>query len=216
MSFASRVVRWTMLGTMLAVFAGCGDSLVGTTGGTPGGGTTNPALTGPDILVVYPDGTTAWTKPPLDYDPQMASGPGHAGTRNTVTMPVVGLLGAKLQCGRFFLTIPPGAFLGTGTVTMSTLDSTLMICDVEIFPKTLNLFREPVQLSMSTVGANCDSDSLTMYWYDPDAKDWVDMGVDRDLSDNPECTGGPYPANMTGIVATLQHFSRYGGGKAGW
>ncbi len=220
MRLTSHIVRWTLLLSMLAVFAGCGDSLLGPppTGGsgTGSGGTEPQPQFGPEILVVHPDGTTSWTQPPMDWTPNMGAGLLGDGARATVTAVVDGLLGGKMQCGRFFLYVPPGSFLGPGTITMSTIDSTIMICDVEIHPARLNLFRKPVRLYMSTTGALCSTDSLTMYWFNPETKKWVDMGADKNLSDNPECLASPYPSNMSGIVTNLSHFSRYGGGKAGW
>lgn len=220
MRLTTRIARWTLLLTVLAVFAGCSESLLGPPplSGGGGGGPVNPAPHGPDILVVHPDGTTSWTQPPLEWTPNMTGTvPGEVPAQRASAWKLVdGDDGADVQCGRFFLSIPPGAFQGSGMVTMSTLDSTIMICDVEIHPEGLNRFTKPVRLSMSTTGANCGTDSLTMYWYDPVARDWVDLGADKDLSDNPECAGAPYPANMTGIGTSLGHFSRYGGGKAGW
>jgi hypothetical protein len=73
-----------------------------------------------------------------------------------------------------------------------------------------------VKLALDTTGLNVACDSLTMYWYDPDRKDWVDMHVETELEDDPAFLGLPFPSNMKGIAATLEHFSRYGGGKAGW
>lgn len=218
MRLATRLVRWTLLLSMVAVFGGCGDSVVGPPPSTSGGGTVTQPQLGPEIMVVQPDGTVGWTQPPLDWSPPqsgaLASGTDPA--RKTVSARISGLLGGKMQCGRFFLVVEPLSFLGDGTITMSTIDSTIMICDVEISPASLNGFRKPVKLALDTTGLNVACDSLTMYWYDPDRKDWVDMHVETELEDDPAFLGLPFPSNMKGIAATLEHFSRYGGGKAGW
>ena len=221
MKLATQFVRWTLLLTMLVAFTGCGDSLLGPplTGGGTGGGVPEPApQLGPEIMVVHPDGTVGWTQPPPDWTPNKSGAlPGVVeAVRHTVSERVDGLLGGKIQCGRFFLYVPPLAFLGAGTITMTTVDSTVMICDVEISPASLNGFRRPVHLAMCTNGLPVSSDSLTMYWYNPETKEWVDMQADRQLDDDPEFEGGPCPLNMTGVATKLNHFSRYGGGKAGW
>ncbi len=71
MRFASWLARWTLIFSMIALVAGCGDSLVnppppgGSGGGTGGtGGTGESPQLGPEIMVVHPDGTVGWTQPP--------------------------------------------------------------------------------------------------------------------------------------------------------
>jgi hypothetical protein len=221
MNLTKRIVRWTLLVSLFATFTGCGDSLLGPapvdmSGGSGSGGGTPQS--GPQVLVVHADGSVGWTEPPPAWMPhQTGLLPDLIdGVRAQLTERVDGLLGSKMRCGRFFLTVPPGAFLGLGTITMTTVDSTVMICDLEIHPDNLNAFRAPVRISMCTNGADVDPDSLTMYWYNTETKKWVDIGADKHPSDVAECTGGPYPPNMVGIVSSLSHFSRYAGGKAGW
>jgi len=207
---------------LIALVAGCGNSPMGPpptggNGGTGGGTGTAPQL-GPEIMVVNPDGTVTWTQPPVDW------GKSKSGTlpedpvavRKTVSQKIDGLLGGKMQCGRFFLSVPPLAFLGSGTITMTTVDSTVMICDVEISPASLNGFREPIHLGMNTTGLAVGCDTLTMYWYDPDKKHWLDIKASKSLDEIAEDLGVQLPANVSGIVTDVRHFSRYGGGKAGW
>jgi hypothetical protein len=211
---------WTVLILSLAALHGCGNSPVGPApiNGSGGGGDPNPSPTGPEILVVNPDGTTSWTQLPPGggYPAASTSGPGSTGRKVEVAARVDGALGVKLQCGRFYLMVPPGAIAGEGTVTMTMEDSTVMVCDVEIFPKELNGFQKPVSLALCTNDTDASADTLSIYWYDPDRNDWVDMGCDKDLSDNVETMEAPCPVNMRGVMTTLSHFSRYSGGKAGW
>jgi hypothetical protein len=219
MRISKQLAIWTVLVLSLAALQGCGNSPVSpvaVSGG--GGGDPNPSPTGPEVLVVNPDGTTSWTQLPPGggYPAGSASGSGSTDRKLQVAARVDGAAGAKLQCGRFFLMVPPGAVDGEGTVTMTMEDSTVMVCDVEIFPAELNGFKEPVSLSLCTNDTDASPDTLSIYWYDKDRNDWVDMGCDKDLSDNVEMTEAPYPVSMRGVMTTLSHFSRYSGGKAGW
>lgn len=215
MSFSKQIARWAVLASMVAALSGCGNSPVGPA--TGGGGDPNPIQTGPDILVVHPDGTTSWTQLPPGGGPNPAgSVPGTSDKRLEVAGQVDGDVGGSLQCGRFYLMVPPGAFNGPGSITMSMVDSTVMVVDVEIFPNGLNNFIRPVHLALSTNDTDCTADTLSIYWHDPDKNEWVGMETDKDLSDNPETSGAPCPANMRGVMTSLSHFSRYSGGKAGW
>lgn len=221
MRLATRLVQWMLIFTMVALVAGCGDSLVSpppTGGGGTGGGTGTAPQLGPQIMVVRPDGSVAWTQPPMDWSvPKSGALPdGAEPKRQTVSAQINGLLGGRMKCGRFFLSVPPLSFVGSGTITMSTVDSTVMICDVEISPASLNGFREPLHLGMNTTGLSVGCDTLTMYWYNPDTKQWVDMGASKNLNEVEDLLDDVLPSNATGIVTSLHHFSRYGGGKAGW
>ncbi len=220
MRISKLIARWTVLLSVLAAFAGCGNSPVGpvqiSSGG--GGGDPNPAVMGPEILVVHPDGTTSWTQlPPGGGSPAGSlTDPGATSSKLAVVEQVDGSVGAKMRCGRFYLLIPPGAFDGRGSVTMSMEDSTVMVCDLEIYPAELNNFHEPVKLALSVNDTDASPDTLSIYWHDPDKDDWVDMVVDKDLSNNPETTAAPCPVDMRGVMTELRHFSKYSGGKAGW
>jgi len=212
------IARWTILFSALAAFSGCGGTPVGPApaSGGGGGGDPNPAVMGPQILVVHPDGTTSWTQLPGGMPAGSLTDPGATSSKLVVVEQVDGAVGAKMRCGRFYLLIPPGAFAGRGSVTMSMEDSTVMVCDLEIYPAELNSFHEPVKLALSVTDTDASTDTLSIYWHDPDKNDWVDMVVDRDLSNNPETAVAPCPANMRGVMTALRHFSKYSGGKAGW
>ncbi len=219
MRISRRIARWAVLVSALAALSGCGNSPVGPAPvGSGGGGDPNPMQMGPDILVVHPDGTTSWTQLP----PGSGSSPAGSLTEpgSTSKLEVVeridGSVGGKMRCGRFYLTIPPGTFDGIGSVTMSMEDSTVMVCDLGIYPAELNNFHEPVKLALSVNDTDASTDTLSIYWNDPDKNEWVDMGCVKDLSNDPQTAGAPYPTDMRGVMTELRHFSRYSGGKAGW
>ena len=116
-------------------------------------------------------------------------------------MVVNGSRGASLQCGRFSLSVPAGAFSGTGTVTMTLTDNTLAVVDLEISPASLNQFGRPVRLTYNTSGLSPAGGRYTIYWYNPATGTWVDLNAKTD---------------RTTASVSLQHFSKYRAGKAGW
>ena len=216
MRISKQISTWALLVSVLAVFSGCGNSPVGPASVVgSGGGDPNPAVMGPPVLVVHPDGTTSWVQFPAGSGHAGAE-PGTATNRLEVAECVDGAVGAKMRCGRFYLMIPPGTFPGSGTVTMTMEDSTVMVCDLEIFPRELNSFHEPVHLALCVNDTDASTDTLSIYWNDPDKNEWVDMGCDKDLSRHPETADAPFPANARGVMTELRHFSRYSAGKAGW
>jgi hypothetical protein len=220
MKHATTLARLTLLLSMTFFFAGCGETVSGPP--TGGGTVTQPPL-GPEIMVVHPDGTLSWMRPPSDWGMPAAGAAGGTGSggsngpnRQSVSAEIKEADGGTIQCGRFFLKVPPGALDGDGTITMSAVDSTIQIVDIEISPASLNGFRQPVSLALCTTGLNVGPDSLTMYFYDPVDKKWLDMGALTSLDQDSTFIGQPYPANMQGVAISIDHFSRYGGGKAGW
>jgi hypothetical protein len=106
--------------------------------------------------------------------------------------------------GRFSVKLPAGAFSGTATVTMSMPDSNLMICDLSISPSSANKFKYPAQLTadFSSSGIT-DVSTLTTYWYDPTRVTWVSLSMKSRISGS-------------AVTTALEHFSKYGSGKAGW
>lgn len=114
-----------------------------------------------------------------------------------------GSVGGSLQAGRWTVVVPPGAFSGVGTVTLTVPDRTAIACELDIKPGSLNKFVTPVLLSFSTQGLNVDPAALTLYWYDPQTKTWVDVH-------------GTGDSGKQTVTAPLWHFSIYKAGKAGW
>jgi len=114
-----------------------------------------------------------------------------------------GSMGGVVRSGRWTVTVPPGAFSGVGTITVSVADRNALVCDLDIKPGSLNKFALPVALSLSTQGLPVDPTTLTIYWYDPLTKTWVDVH-------------GTGDSGKQTLTALLYHFSTYAAGKAGW
>src|SRR5688572_2716176 len=141
-SRASAFLRGVTIAAVALLLAGCGTDPFAPV----------PLNSGPPVLVVGDDGTVTYRQAsslePEDDDDQ--------GDERSLTVEkeIDGVKGGWLECGRFLLAIPSGAFDSTGTVTMSMPDSTAMVVELEIAPKRLNQFRVPVLLSLKTTGAD--------------------------------------------------------------
>lgn len=205
---------------LLALVTGCGTSPLtpDPASGGSGGGDPAPAPTGPEVLVIYPDGSVSYTRPPAETG-AAAPAPADAlptGDRAISTSMVMdGATGGKMRCGRFVLLVPAGAFEGTGTVTMSMPDSTVMIVDLSIEPADLNGFAKPIDLAITTTDVSVSPESLQIYYYNPEAKDWTSLSCDTTLQDDPRLVEDAI-TTTTGLLTPLTHFSKYSAGKAGW
>lgn len=218
-------IRALAAATLLLAFVfGCGTSPVEpdpVTSGDPGGGDPAPAPTGPEILVINPDGSVSYTRPPDE------SGSSAAGALRGAVLPAAdrslkqsavmdGAVGGKLRCGRFVLLVPDSAFAGTGTVTMSMPDSTIMIVDLSIEPADLNGFQKPIDLAITTTDVSVTPDSLQIYYYNPDSKEWTSLACDTALENDPRLVEEQQVTVTRGLLTPLEHFSKYSAGKAGW
>lgn len=195
---------------------GCGDA--------PTAPETSTVVSGPPLLVVGADGATSYERLTV----ATATDPVSGGSRSLkVSKEVVGSLGGWVRCGRFFLAFAPGAFDSVGTVTMSMPDSTLMLVNLEIAPARLNGFHAPVYLAANVTDTDAPSDSLAIYWMDPKSGSWTDVTTTRTVTSATDCvtevdgglSGGGSPDSnwaTVGVTSTLQHFSTYSTGKAGW
>ncbi len=156
------------------------------TGGTAGRVNTN-TLTG---------GTTA-AQPVSVSDPPLSS--------KSKSVAIDGAKGGSICVGRFTLTVPPGAWYGSGTITLSVPDESKLMCDLTISPASLNGFSVPLTLRTKTTGCNTTDSLLPAYW-DPTLATWTHI------------TGGYQDVTSKDTVAPLYHFSRYGTleAKAGW
>ncbi|HEX7077504.1 MAG TPA: hypothetical protein VF363_03700 [Candidatus Eisenbacteria bacterium] len=211
--------------TVVAVVAtlaltGCGDTLLG-----PASGPGTPAPpSGPEVLFVRADGTFGFM--PASVAALRSDVLTTTDRSLMVSQKVDGAVGGMLRCGRFLLHVPAGAFDGTGTVSMLMRDSTVMVVDLEVSPAELNGFQVPVTLAVNTTGTDVSSDTLSIYWYDPEKADWTGLACDSDLSTDAtlletitETTLSPLEGTDTttkGLMTPLVHFSRYSAGKAGW
>lgn len=115
--------------------------------------------------------------------------------------------GGSLTVGRFTVQVPPGAYKGPATITITVPDQNLLVCDLGISPAAANNFAVPVTLTNDYQNTNVtDSSQLLELWYDAAARVWrVVPGYTVDT------------AKKT-VSAPLSHFSDYGvyQGKAGW
>ncbi len=154
---------------------------------------------GPQFLTTPPDGSTGFVSASRVSVSEAAT---LSPTSLTASASVSGILGGRVACGRFLVTVPPGAYAGVGTITMKIADSTVAVVDLSISPIGYNSFKQAVKLSYNATGLTL-SGPLTIYWYDSSRKRWVALTVNID-----PVTGLP--------TAYLKHFSKYGAGKAGW
>jgi len=168
------------------------------------GGAAGKNAESPPILKFSSDGTTDYIQVPAD---SVLNGLWAAGTPTTRTAAgyavMDGRRGGTVRAGRFTVQVPPGAFSGVAAVTVSMPDSTVMICDLRISPPAANRFTRPAVLTADLSGLSADAATFTMYWYDPARRAWVNLATKSK-------TAG------TSVSASLDHFSTYGAGKAGW
>lgn len=135
-------------------------------------------------------------------DPTAASSDLLTSTAQVVSGTVNGLLGGVIRNGDWTVTIPAGAFSGTGVITVTVPDPSVRKCDLSIFPSALNDFKVPVTLTCRLQSA-AEVGAYSMMWWDPGTKTWVAI---------------PYTNSASTLTcnAPLAHFSTYRCGKAGW
>ena len=180
---------------LLSFLLGCGTSPTAPAN-MGGGALVQGGTTSPPILKVNADGTVSYVQ---------VSHVNLGGTLppQTKSAKIDGNKGGSVNCGRFTVIVPPGAFVGPATITVSVADPTVLICDLSITPLAANKFKVPVQLVTDLKDLNVSPGNETTYWYDPTRDLWVDMNADPD-------------ASAKTVTANLNHFSQYGTGKAGW
>jgi hypothetical protein len=193
------IVKWLAAGAAVLALAGCG--------GTPLSPAPSTSTTGVGsgsrvyALWIKPGGTVQYIV--VNSDASLASYPGGRGnvggpvTMKEVADPSTGL---QMRCGRFILTVPPGALDSTAIISMSLADSTQAVVNVSISPSWLNTFQIPVNLSYDTTGVQLTSPVLL---FRNQGKAWIDMNAQPDPQ-----TGFP--------TAALKHFTRFAAGKPGW
>lgn len=184
-----------------------------------------PAAAGPPVLLVEDDGSSGYTGADTL---EAAWNDGENLSRGLTVTKVITPEGGWLQCGRFLLVVPDSSFDSTATVTMTMPDTTAMLCDLDIQPARLNRFNKDVLLSVNTTGTTTDAEALSIYWYNPTGRTWVDMNCEKDMATTKMCLDTVVQAqndvtapdlsagNVTGLSTHLSHFSRYSAGKAGW
>ncbi|MCA9729489.1 MAG: hypothetical protein R3E12_19845 [Candidatus Eisenbacteria bacterium] len=111
-------------------------------------------------------------------------------------------VGGTVVCGRYQLTIPPGAlsYETTYRIEYDPRDPELIF---DLYPHGAQ-FHVPVEISVNLSGTTAqDYDDVTLYWFNGDADSWVDVG-------------GVWDSSNARLTCSLSHFSRYGSGRAGW
>jgi len=191
-----------LVGTVFAL-GGCSLSQSPLSPGAPAGTAGMP--TPPPIASFDPGGAVSYVWAPIG---DQAGSPLKAGTltpRFLISASYIdGSRGGTVRAGRFSVMLPAGAFSGPAVVTVSMSDSTVMICDLTISPATANKFKTPALLTadLSSPGL-IDAAAFTTYWYDPAKAAWVNLLAKSRVSG-------------TKVTTTLDHFSTYAAGKAGW
>ena len=198
---ASALVIFVIAGLALA---GCGHSPL-----APGASSQNPgpasgSLT-PPIPTFAANGAVDYVWAPVGTASQGVSRAGTVGALSvSSTVKIDGSRGGTVKAGRFSVKLPAGAFSGPATVTISMADSTVMICNLSITPQSANKFKSPAELTADLGSPSLtDASAFTMYWYDPVRLTWVNLF---------------YKSKVAGslISTSLDHFSTYAAGKAGW
>jgi hypothetical protein len=127
---------------------------------------------------------------------------------STVLGKIDGGKGGSLHNGRFDLEVPPGAWEGEMTVTLTVPDPALMQCQISIDKPEANQFKVPVMLY-----GHCDN-AVSV-----DSSEEMIFVCQDDLTGEWKEVQGSTSSTATATVsAALPHFSNYGvvGGKAGW
>lgn len=103
--------------------------------------------------------------------------------------------------GRVSVEIPKGALKKDTDITVCIITEGLEFLDFELLPHGLQ-FNKPVTVRVNTHGLGLSADDdVTQYWWDEAALEFVDIGGQWN-----------YPT----MTSTLDHFSKYRTGRAGW
>ncbi len=109
--------------------------------------------------------------------------------------------GGVLESGPFELIVPPGALDYVADYEMS--HTRFGYVQVDLGPHGAE-FDAPVTLNVDLSGTGLARyDDITLYWWDEDAEEWVDVG-------------GTWDPDSNMLSTELEHFSRYRPGRAGW
>lgn len=124
-----------------------------------------------------------------------------------VSQDIDGASGGTFSNGHFQLVIPPGAFSGTATLTITVPDPSVMQCELHISPPEANRFAVPVQLVADCgTATGLNAWAMRTLWFDEARSQWVVV------------SGTTVNTTEAKIITPLSHFSEYGvvDGKAGW
>ena len=134
--------------------------------------------------------------------PQPAGSPASVGGQLSDSKVIDGAVGGKLLVGSYRVEVPPGAYRGLATITITQQDLNILKCDLAISPASANQFLVPVTLAVKLPNATALVLDQNM-WLDPSANLWRLI------------PSVPYPLS-TELRSPLWHFSTYATGRAGW
>jgi hypothetical protein len=133
---------------------------------------------------------------------------GATGLVQSTVETISGTVGGVVTKGRFTVEVPPGAFDGTGDITIEVPDPEVLLVNLHI-AKVPNDFNVPVTLEISFAGLEGGFDTnpayFSIFWFDEEAKRWKMLPSVVDLE-------------RQTVSTQLDHFSTYGvlEAKAGW
>jgi hypothetical protein len=114
---------------------------------------------------------------------------------------VIGAAGGVVSDGRYRIHVPPGAVTEPTTFELRYFEDGMTV--FELLPHGVE-FHVPVTIVVDLTGTTLEKASdVSLYWYDEDAEDWVDVG-------------GVWNRRNNRLVGTTTHFSKWGSGRAGW
>jgi len=175
------------------------------------------ALAGCAALPSAPQGAPGTIEARLVRAPESAGLVGDllGGTTGTVTgltqttlESISGTLGGTVRTGRFSIVVPPGAFDGTGDISIDVPDSNALLVKLHI-TQVPNEFKVPVTLKVSyeNFDGNPEADPsyYKIFWFDEEAGQWRMLQTVVDTK-------------AKTVSTELEHFSTYGvlEAKAGW
>ncbi len=133
-----------------------------------------------------------------DYVPDAGwASPPQSGFTEKVLQPNTG---GSVEFGIAELDVPPGAVKAQTNFQVQILEHESI--RVRLLPHGLQ-FDEPVTLTLDLSSATGLGKNVALYWFDEDAKDWVNIG-------------GQYDPKTRTLTTKLAHFSDYAPGRAGW
>jgi len=139
-------------------------------------------------------------------NPVFESAPLVAGTIQTGPLTgskdIDGAIGGRLSVGSYRIEVPPGAFKGLATITITQSDPSILKCDLAIVPASANQFAVPVTL-VARLPNSAALDTDQNMWLDPSADSWRLLPSTAD-------------AGKIELRSDIWHFSTYGTGRAGW
>lgn len=160
-------------------------------------------------LPTAPMATPDAEDPPFLRAPTGAATPFGSGTGSgsSASKAIDGAAGGSIEFGNFRLVVPPGAYAGVATLTITVPDPSVVRCDLSISPAQTRPFAQPVQLIADCSSATVvDVSGMKTLTFDTARGLWVVV------------PGSTVSSASATITTPLEQFSECGvvDGKAGW